>query len=425
MDSVFKDLISAEINRQRGGLDLIPSENYVSQDVLAALGTVYTNKYSEGYPGRRYYGGQINTDQVESLAIELAKELFGADHANVQTHSGTQANQAAYNAWLEPGDTVLAMDLSHGGHLSHGHPITAVAKQYKFVSYGMANIETGEIDYDQLADLAKKHQPKIVLAGFSAYPRELDYDAFAQVADSCGAVFMADMAHIAGLIAAGVLANPLEAGAQIMTSTTHKTLRGPRGGLILSRGVVSSPTKAPDKTIANLPTLIDRSVFPALQGGPIMNIVLAKAVAFSEAKRPEFKTYAKSILNNAQALAEALKERGFKLVTGGTDNHLILLDVFASRQIDGAEAESRLEAIGLTCNKNVIPADSRPAYSPSGLRLGTPGMTTRGLRVEHMDQLADWFDQALSGQLTETKTESLRQQVCQLASQFPPPATAN
>lgn len=422
MDKVFADLIDAEIERQTDGLDLIPSENYVSADVLAALGTVYTNKYSEGYPGRRYYGGQINTDQVEALAINLAKELFGADHANVQTHSGTQANQAAYNAWLEPGDTVLAMDLSHGGHLSHGHPITAVAKQYKFVSYGMADIETGTIDYDQVSQLAKKHRPKIILAGFSAYPRELDYQAFAEVAQSCGAVFMADMAHIAGLIAAGVLKNPLEAGAQIMTSTTHKTLRGPRGGLILSRGVVSSPTKAPDKTIANLPTLIDRSVFPSLQGGPIMNIILAKAVAFSEAKRPEFKTYAQAILDNAQKLAAGLKQRGFKLVTGGTDNHLILLDVFASKQIDGAEAEKRLEDIGLTTNKNVIPADSRPAYSPSGLRLGTPGITTRGLGVEQMDQLADWFDQALTGPLTESKTQSLRQEVRELASQFPPPS---
>ena len=425
MDRVFKDLIAAEIDRQTDGLDLIPSENYVSADVLAALGTVYTNKYSEGYPGRRYYGGQVNTDQVENLAIDLAKKLFDADHANVQTHSGTQANQAAYHAWLEPGDAVLAMDLSHGGHLSHGHPITTVAKQYKFVSYGMADVETGAIDYDQLAALAKKHRPKIILAGFSAYPRELDYDAFARVADSCGAVFMADMAHIAGLIAAGVSKNPLDCGAQIMTSTTHKTLRGPRGGLILSRGTVSAPTRAPEKTKENLPTLIDRAVFPALQGGPIMNIILAKAVAFAEASRPEFKTYAKAILNNAQTLAAELNQRGFKLVTGGTDNHLILIDVFASRQIDGAEAEARLESIGLTTNKNVIPADSRPAYSPSGLRLGTPGATTRGLKPEQMAQLADWFDQALTGQLTDGKTKALRQSVRRLARRFPPPSTAN
>ena len=422
MDSVFKDLIAAEIGRQADGLDLIPSENYVSSDVLAALGTVYTNKYSEGYPGKRYYGGQVNTDQAESLAIELAKQLFSADHANVQTHSGTQANQAAYHAWLEAGDTVLAMDLSHGGHLSHGHPITAVAKQYKFVSYGMADVDTGAIDYDQLASLAKLHRPKIILAGFSAYPRELNYDAFAAIADSVGAVFMADMAHIAGLIAAGVLKNPLAAGAQIMTSTTHKTLRGPRGGLILSRGVVSSPTKAPSKAVDNLPTLIDRSVFPSLQGGPIMNIILAKAVAFAEAKRPEFKIYAQAILDNARALALGLGEKGFKLVTGGTDNHLILIDVFASRQIDGAEAEARLESIGLTTNKNVIPDDSRPAYSPSGLRLGTPGITTRGLQAEHMVQLADWFDQALTGQLTDSKIKTLRGAVRQLARQFPPPS---
>ena len=421
MDAVFKDLIIAEEKRQADGLDLIPSENYVSKAVLTALGTVYTNKYSEGYPGRRYYGGQANTDQVETIAIDMAKQLFDADHANVQSHSGSQANQAAYHAWLEPGDTVMAMDLSHGGHLSHGHPITATAKQYKFVAYGMADTETGAIDYDQLADLARQHQPKIILAGFSAYPRELDYDAFATIAAAVGAVFMADMAHIAGLIAAGLLPNPLAAGAHIMTSTTHKTLRGPRGGLILSRGVVSSPTKAPEKTIANLPTLIDRAVFPSLQGGPIMNIILAKAVAFSEALRPEFKVYGQNVLDNAQALAQALKGRGFRLVTGGTDNHLILVDVFASRQIDGAEAEARLEAIGLTTNKNVIPADDRPAYSPSGIRLGTPAITSRGLRADQMEKLADWFDQALTGQLTDSKQRNLREEVRQLANQFLPP----
>ena len=422
MQEVIRKLISAEIARQRDGLDLIPSENYVSRDVLKALGTVYTNKYSEGYPGKRYYGGQVNTDQVETLAIERAKKLFGADHANVQPHSGTQANQAVYHAWLRTGDKVLAMDLSQGGHLSHGHPITTVAAQYQFIAYGMANIETGEIDYNHLADLAKKHKPKIILAGFSAYPRTLDYATFAQIAKSVGAVFMADMAHIAGLIAAGILDNPLDAGAQVITATTHKTLRGPRGGLIVSRGTVSSPIKAPEKTIANLPTLIDRAIFPALQGGPIMNSILAKAVAFGEALEPAFKTYAQTILDNAQALAKELKQRNFKLVTGGTDNHLILLDVYSSHKIDGAQAETILEEIGLTCNKNVIPADSRPASSPSGLRLGTPALTTRGLKPKDMAQIADWFDRALKSKLSHDKRQQLRNQVRDFASQSPPPS---
>ena len=422
MQELIKKLIQAEIDRQKNGLDLIPSENYVSCDVLTALGTVYTNKYSEGYPGRRYYGGQVNTDQVETLAIERAKQLFGADHANVQPHSGTQANQAVYHAWLSGGDKVLAMDLSHGGHLSHGHPITTVAGQYKFISYGMADTETGEIDYDNLADLAQQHRPKLILAGFSAYPRQLDYPAFARIADSVGAVFMADMAHIAGLIAAGVLVNPLDHGAQVITATTHKTLRGPRGGLIVSKGDVLNPSKAPAKTIVNLPTMIDRAIFPALQGGPIMNNILAKAVAFGEALEPAFKDYAQTILDNAQALAKALKQRNFKLVTGGTDNHLILLDVYSSHQLDGAQAETILEAIGLTCNKNVIPGDERPAYSPSGLRIGTPALTTRGLKPKDMIQIADWFDQALSNKLSSSRRQQLRKQVADFARQSPPPS---
>ena len=421
-DKQVQKLIEAEVKRQTDGLDLIPSENYVSRDVLTALGTVYTNKYSEGYPGQRYYGGQVNTDQVESLAIKRACQLFSADHANVQPHSGTQANQAVYNAWLKPGDKVLAMDLSHGGHLSHGHPITSVAKQYQFIAYGMANTETGEIDYNQLAKLAKQHKPKIILAGFSAYPRQLDYKAFAEVANSCQAVFMADMAHIAGMIAAGVLDNPLDFGCQVMTTTTHKTLRGPRGGMVLTKGTVSSPLKAPQHSVDNLPTLVDRAVFPSLQGGPLMNNICAKAVAFQEALQPSFKDYAQQILANAKALADELKQRNFKLVTGGTDNHLILIDVFASRQIDGKQAELVLEEIGLTCNKNVIAADTRPAYSPSGIRIGTPGATSRGLKVEHMSQLADWFDQALKPQLTDKQKTDLRQQVKQFANQFPLPS---
>ncbi len=275
-DTEIEKLIAAEETRQRDGFELIPSENYVSRDVLTAMGSVFTNKYSEGYPGRRYYGGQVNTDQVETIAIERAKQLFKADHANVQPHSGAQANEAVYHAWMEPGDTILAMDLSHGGHLTHGAPVTVLARTYKFIRYGMKNIETGEIDYDQLRELALKHRPKIILAGFSAYPRELDYGKFAEIGHEVGALLVADMAHIAGLIAAGVAKNPFDYGFHVITSTTHKTLRGPRGGLILSKGIVGNPLKAPEKTIENIPTLIDRTVFPGVQGGPLMHIIAAK-----------------------------------------------------------------------------------------------------------------------------------------------------
>lgn len=290
-DLLVAKLIGAEEERQREGLELIPSENYVSRDVLQAMGSIFTNKYSEGYPGKRYYGGQEYTDQLEELAIERAKRLFGADHANVQPHSGAPANEAVYHAWLDAGDTVLAMDLSHGGHLTHGHPVTVLARQYNFIRYKMKNIETGEIDYDELRKLARKHKPKIILAGFSAYPRELDYGKFAEIGNEVGALLMADMAHIAGLIAGGVAKNPFDFGFHVITTTTHKTLRGPRGGLILSRGIVSNPLKKVEKTLENIPTLIDRTVFPGVQGGPHMHIIAAKAVAFGEALRPEFRTY--------------------------------------------------------------------------------------------------------------------------------------
>ena len=279
-DTAIQKLIKAEEKRQREGLELIPSENYVSRDVLTALGSVFTNKYSEGYPGKRYYGGQVNTDQLESLAIDRAKQIFGSDHANVQPHSGAPANIAVYQAWLEPGDTVMAMKLDHGGHLTHGHPVTSSAKLYNFVRYGIKDLETGEIDYEAMMQTARKEKPKIILAGFSGYPRNLDYAKFAEIGNEVGAVLMADMAHIAGLIAGKVLPNPLDFGFQIMTTTTHKTLRGPRGGMILSNGVVSNPLKAPEKTVANLPTLIDREVFPGFQGGPHMHTIAAKAVAF-------------------------------------------------------------------------------------------------------------------------------------------------
>lgn len=387
-DTQIRDLIAAEQKRQASGIELIPSENYVSDEVLAALGSVFTNKYAEGYPGRRYYGGQVNTDQVEQLAIDRAKQLFGADHANVQPHSGAQANEAVYYAWLEPGDTVLAMDLSHGGHLTHGAPVTRSAHLYNFVRYGMKHVATGEIDYDELRALALKHKPKIVLAGFSAYPRELDYAKFAAIGNEVGALLVADMAHIAGLIAGGVAKNPFDYGFHVITSTTHKTLRGPRGGLILSKGVVGNPLKAPEKTIENIPTLIDRAVFPGTQGGPHMHAVAAKAVAFYEALQPEFREYAAQVVKNAAVLAEELQKGGLKLITGGTSNHLILADVYGSFGIDGKEAQERLEAVGITLNANAIPDDPLPPYRPSGIRLGTPAVTTKGMKESDMRDIA-------------------------------------
>lgn len=421
-DEAVLKLIQAEEQRQREGLELIPSENYVTAQVLRAMGSVFTNKYSEGYPGRRYYGGQENTDQVEQLAIDRAKQLFGADHANVQPHSGAQANEAVYHAWLEPGDTVLAMDLSHGGHLTHGAPVTVLARQYNFVRYGMKDPATGEIDYDNLRELALKHRPKIILAGFSAYPRELDYAKFAAIGQEVGALLMADMAHIAGLIAGGVAKNPFDYGFHVITSTTHKTLRGPRGGLILSKGVVGNPLKAPEKTIENIPTLIDRTVFPGVQGGPLMHVIAAKAVAFGEALQPSFKDYAAQILTNASRLASELMQRGFILVTGGTDNHLILSDVYTAFGLDGKVVEETLDRIGLTLNKNAIANDPLPPFKPSGIRLGTPAVTSRGLKEDDMKTLADWMQRAVAAYQDETVLATLREEVKQFALRYPLPS---
>jgi glycine hydroxymethyltransferase len=422
-DSEIQKLIEAEEKRQREGLELIPSENYVSRDVLTAMGSVFTNKYSEGYPGKRYYGGQENTDQVENIAIERAKKLFKADHANVQPHSGAPANEAVYSAWLEPGDTVLAMDLGHGGHLTHGAPVTRSAKLYNFIRYKMKDPATGEIDYEELAELARTHKPKIILAGFSAYPRELDYEKFGEIGASVeGCLLMADMAHIAGLIVAGIAKNPFDYGFHVITTTTHKTLRGPRGGLILSKGTVSTPLKAPEKTLENIPTLIDRAVFPGMQGGPHMHIIAAKAVAFGEALKPEFKAYAEQIVKNAAALADALQKRGFYLVTGGTSNHLMLADVHRSFGIDGNVAEVALDKIGLTLNKNAIADDTLPPYRPSGIRLGTPAITTRGLVEKDMETVAEWMKQAIDARDDEAKLASLREEVKAFALQYPLPS---
>ena len=410
-DKQIEELIKAEKKRQTDGLELIPSENYVSSDVLQALGSVFTNKYSEGYPGRRYYGGQENTDQVEQLAIDRAKKLFKADHANVQPHSGAQANEAVYYAWCEPGDTILAMDLAHGGHLTHGAPVTRSAREYNFIRYGIKNIDTGEIDYEEIRQLALKHKPKIILAGFSAYPRELDYEKFAEIGNEVGAMLMADMSHIAGLIVSGVAKNPFDYGFHVITTTTHKTLRGPRGGLILSRGVVGNPLKKPEKTLENLPTLIDRAVFPGTQGGPHMHTIAAKAVAFGEALQPEFKDYAEQIVKNAKRLAEELQKRGFKLVTGGTSNHLILADIHSSFGIDGKEAEIAMDKIGLTLNANAIPDDPLPRFRPSGIRLGTPAVTTRGAKEDDMEKIAEWMRQSIDSRDNGDELAELRKEV--------------
>ena len=410
-DKQIEELIKAEKKRQTDGLELIPSENYVSSDVLQALGSVFTNKYSEGYPGRRYYGGQENTDQVEQLAIDRAKKLFKADHANVQPHSGAQANEAVYYAWCEPGDTILAMDLAHGGHLTHGAPVTRSAREYNFIRYGIKNIDTGEIDYEEIRQLALKHKPKIILAGFSAYPRELDYEKFAEIGNEVGAMLMADMSHIAGLIVSGVAKNPFDYGFHVITTTTHKTLRGPRGGLILSRGIVGNPLKKPEKTLENLPTLIDRAVFPGTQGGPHMHTIAAKAVAFGEALQPEFKDYAEQIVKNAKRLAEELQKRGFKLVTGGTSNHLILADIHSSFGIDGKEAEIAMDKIGLTLNANAIPNDPLPRFRPSGIRLGTPAVTTRGAKEDDMEKIAEWMRQSIDNRDNDDALAELRKEV--------------
>ncbi len=419
-DTQVANLITAEIKRQQLGIEMIPSENYVSSDVLKALSSVFTNKYSEGYPGRRYYGGQENTDQIEQLAIDRAKTLFRADHANVQPHSGAQANEAVYYAWCQPGDTILAMDLAHGGHLTHGAPVTRSAREYNFVRYGIKDVETGEIDYEEIRRLALEHRPKIILAGFSAYPRELDYAKFAEIGNEVGAMLMADMSHIAGLIVGGVAKNPFDYGFHVITTTTHKTLRGPRGGLILSRGIASNPLKRPEKTLENLPTLIDRAVFPGTQGGPHMHTIAAKAVAFGEALRPEFTEYAQQIVKNAAVLANELKRGGLKLVTGGTSNHLVLADVYGSFNIDGKTAQERLEASGITANANAIPNDTLPPFRPSGLRLGTPALTTRGMMETEIKQIAKWIIAAITAE-DSAEYAKIKQQTTSLAARFPLP----
>lgn len=434
-DPVF-ELIEKEKLRQSEGLELIPSENYVSENVLKAMGSVLTNKYSEGYPGKRYYGGNENIDQVETLAIDRAKELFHADHANVQPHSGANANEAVYFAWCKPGDTILAMSLPAGGHLTHGSPVTRSAKIYNFVGYGVT--EDGDIDYDNLEKLAHEHHPKIILVGYSAFMKIPDFARVAKIAADISqetgeeVLLMADMAHVAGLIAGGVHPNPLDFGFHVLTTTTHKTLRGPRGGLILTKGKVSNPLKRVDHTLDNIPTLVDRAVFPGTQGGPLEHIIAAKAVAFGEDLQPEFKDYAKNIVKNAKTLAQALKDQGFILQGDGTDNHLILVDVKKSFGFDGKLFETALDRVGLTLNANSLPHDKGAAFRPSGVRLGTPAITTRGLGEPEMLQIASWMRQIadicqkaeseenLSN--FQSELDSIRSEVRDLSLKFPVPA---
>ncbi|MBI5004326.1 serine hydroxymethyltransferase [Candidatus Kaiserbacteria bacterium] len=405
---VYKALIGEE-TREAEGLELIPSENYVSLAVREANASILTNKYSEGYPGRRYYGGQEYTDMVENLARDRAKKLFGAKYANVQPLGGANANIAMYMALLEPGDTVLGMDLSHGGHLTHGHPVTYLTKMFRFVRYKMKNAETGEIDYEEMRQVAVIERPKIILAGFSAYPRELDYAKFVEIAREVGATAVMDIAHIAGLIAGKAVKNPFDYGFDIMTTTTHKTLRGPRGGMILVRESEELAKK------------IDKAVFPGLQGGPHMNNIAAKAVAFGEAQKPSFKKYAKQILKNAQAMEKVFKDRGIRLITGGTDNHLLLADVYGSLGVTGKEAQEILDMIGITVNKNSIADDTRGPMDPSGIRFGTPAITTRGFKEQQCTRIAELMIDALAHKNETKKLKIIRAEVHSLCKKFPIP----
>ena len=394
--------VQGEEKRQEEGLEMIASENYVSRAVLEAVGTVLTNKYSEGYPGRRYYGGQEFTDVVETLAINRVKKLFGAEHANVQPHAGAPANLAAYSAILKPGDTILGMDLSHGGHLTHGHPLTLPAQIYHFVGYKTE--ADGTIDYKKLEALAKKVKPKLVLAGFSSYTRQLDYAKFSAIAKKVGAYSMMDMAHIAGMVAGRALLNPVPYF-DIVTTTTHKSLRGPRGGVILCR--------------KDLAKAVDRAVFPGLQGGPLMNTIAAKAVAFGEALRPEFRKYAKQVLKNAKTLEKEMTKRGAHILFGGTENHMIVIDVVRSYGVTGKEAEKMLDTIGITVNKNVIPDDPRGPMDPSGLRIGVPAVTTRGLKEPEMKIIAGCIDEALRSGGNVKVLQDIRKTVKVLCKKFP------
>ncbi len=401
-DPQIANAIRMELKRQQNVIELIPSENFVSLAVLEALGSVLTNKYSEGYPGNRYYGGTENVDIVESLAIERAKQLFHAEHVNVQPLSGAPANIAVYLALLNPGDTILGMDLSHGGHLTHGHPVTHMAKIFNFIRY-KTDLNTGYIDYENLRQMALEHKPKLILVGYSAYSREIDYDKIKQIADEVGALTMADVAHIAGLIAGGAMKNPVPIF-DVVTTTTHKTLRGPRGGMIMCK----------EKYAAQ----IDKSVFPGFQGGPHEHNIAGKAIAFGEALKPEFKEYATQILKNTKALEATLKQHDYKICFGGSDNHLLLIDL-SNKNISGKEAQHLLDTVNITCNKNMIPDDPRKPMDPSGIRLGTPAMTTRGFKESDFSQVGELINAAIEAKDDPEKLSKIKQEVITLTSRFP------
>lgn len=416
-DEEIQRLITAEINRQREGLEMIPSENHTSSEVLKALGSRLTDKYSEGYPGKRYYGGCDIVDAVENIARDRAKKLFGVSHANVQPYSGSPANMAVYFALADPGDTVMGLELYFGGHMTHGLKVNFSGKWFHSVQYQTG--KDGYLDYDAIAELATEHKPKLLVVGATAYPRVYDWKALRTIADQCGAFLLADISHIAGLIVAGE--HPSPAGiADIITTTTHKTLRGPRGAMILCNGNPSNPLKKVERTKENLPTLIDRAIIPGLQGGPHNHQTAAIAVALYEASKPEFKEYGRQIVKNAKRLAERLMEKGYQLVTGGTDNHLLLVDL-TSKAVKGAEAETALGKAGITVNKNTVPYDPRPPFDPSGIRLGTPALTTRGLKEAEMDQVAEWIDLAITKRNDDKKLAGVKKEIVAFTKDYPLP----
>jgi glycine hydroxymethyltransferase len=419
-DTEIEQLIIAETNRQREGLEMIPSENHTSNEVLKALGSRLTDKYSEGYPGKRYYGGCEFVDAVENIARDRAKALFGMSHANVQAYSGSPANMAVYYALADPGDTVMGLELYFGGHMTHGLKINFSGTIYRSVQYRTGS--DGYLDYEAMAEIARKEKPKLIFVGATAYPRIFDWKKLREVADLCGAFLVADISHIAGLVVAGVHPSPV-GFADVITTTTHKTLRGPRGALILCNGNPSNPLKKAERTRENLPTLIDRAIIPGLQGGPHNHQTAAIAVALHEAAQPSFKVYGQQVVKNAKRLADRLNNKGYQLVTGGTDNHLLLIDL-TNKGLKGAEAEKALGLAGITVNKNTVPFDPRPPFDPSGLRLGTPALTTRGLKEAEMDQVADWIDQAVESRSDDKKLAAIKQEIVAFTKAYPLPGDA-
>jgi glycine hydroxymethyltransferase len=417
IDVEIERLIAAEVNRQTEGLEMIPSENHTSGEVLKALGSRMTDKYSEGYPGKRYYGGCEFVDAVENLARDRAKELFGVTHANVQPYSGSPANMAVYYALADPGDTVMGMALYFGGHMTHGLKVNFSGKWFNSVQYTTGT--DGFLDYDAMAALVVEHKPKLIFVGATAYPRIFDWKKLKEIADLTGAFLVADISHIAGLVVAG--AHPSPVGyADVITTTTHKTLRGPRGAMILCNGKPSNPLKKAERTRENLPTLIDRAIIPGLQGGPHNHQTAAIAVALNEAAQPSFKEYGHQIVKNAKVLADRLMDKGYQLVTGGTDNHLLLIDL-TNKDVKGADAETALGLAGITVNKNTVPFDPRPPFDPSGIRLGTPALTTRGLKEAEMEQVAKWIDTAIKAKGDETKLAKIKEQIVEFSKDFPLP----